>query len=174
MLEMIGPRAFIHNTAMSDFLQTWTLVRGRFDDAVAGLNQAQLTWRMQSGALTLGEMALHVAGVETSFGFQLRGQTPDGLDARLAAAATDGVVNDRPFPFASDEITPDLVAACLARSRDLIAPLLADPDAYRSVQVRSALGPIVDGTGAFARLAYHPGYHQGQVHLVRTAPGFPA
>lgn len=160
---------------MSDFGETWRLVRGRFDDAVAGLSEDQLNWRMHPEALTIGEMAIHVAGVEMSFISQLRGQTLEGQEAQLKAAATEGVVNGESFPFVPQEINPALVDWALATGRAAVEGMIENitPE-VRAVQIKSALGPIIDGTGAFARLAYHPGYHQGQVHLVKTAPGFPS
>lgn len=158
---------------MSDFGETWRLVRGRFDDAVAGLTAEQLNFRMQPDALTLGEMAIHVAGVEVSFVSQLLGQAPEGDLGRVKQAATDGVVNTNPFPFSADEIDGAKVAWALSEARGMVAGVIDDPDRLRDVQIVSALGPVIDGTGAFARLAYHPGYHQGQAHLIKTAPGYP-
>ena len=158
---------------MSDFGETWRLVRGRFDDAVAGLTDEQLRFRMQPDALTLGEMALHVAGVEVSFISQLLGQDLEGDLARLKHAATDGVVNDQDFPFAGHEIDADRVAWALGEARAMVADVIDYPDRVRAKQIVSALGPVIDGTGAFARLAYHPGYHQGQAHIIKTAPGYP-
>jgi len=158
---------------MSDFFQTWSLVRGRFIDAFNGLNQEQLNWRMHDGALTLAEMALHVAGVEVSFACQLKGDEATGLASRLKAASTDGVVNDRPFPFPPAECSPELVFEAFDLASDMVKPMIENPDPWRTKQIVSALGPTIDGTGAFARLAYHPGYHQGQAHLIKTANGFP-
>jgi hypothetical protein len=159
---------------VSDFAATWRLVRGRFDEAVSGLSQEQLNWRMHPDSLTLGEMAVHVAGVEVSFISQLRDDQLDAEAQRIKAAATDGVINEKPFPFSSAEITPEFVSAALTRGRSMAEPVISNPtDAIRAKQIVSALGPVIDGTGALARLAYHPGYHQGQAHLIRTAPGFP-
>jgi hypothetical protein len=158
---------------MTDFEATWRLVRGRFDEAVAGLSQEQLNWRLQPDALTLGEMAVHVAGVEVSFVSQLLQSEPDEFGRRISAASTDGVVNEKPFPFTPDEITPAMVTQALELGRKMAESVVIDPDPIRDRQIRSALGPMVDGTGALARLAYHPGYHQGQAQLIKTAPGFP-
>lgn len=159
---------------MNDFGDTWRLTRGRFDDAVRGLTTEQLHWRMQPDSLTLGEMALHVVGVEVSFISQILGQEPEGDEERLRKAATDGSVNDNPFPFESSEITAEKVEWALALGREKVAAIIDNvTDEIRGRQVKSALGPIVDGTGAFARIAYHPGYHQGQAYLIKTAPGFP-
>lgn len=158
---------------MSDFAETWRLVRGRFDAAILDLNPAQLNWRLHPDSLTLGEMALHVAGVEIWFLAQLDGRALEGEEARIAATATDGVVNDKPFPFSAEEVTPERVRAALEAARAQIDPAISSPDPYRAKQIVSALGPLIDGTGAFARIAYHPGYHQGQAHTIRSAPGFP-
>lgn len=160
---------------MSDFDASYQISRKRFEDAVAGLSQAQLNWRMHPGVLTIGEMALHVAGVEVWFLSQLQGRSLDDFEARLKEAATEGVVNDRPFPFAESEITPETVALALRIGRASAELGIQNPtDDLRGRTIQSALGPIIDGTGALARLAFHPGYHQGQVHLIVTAPGFPA
>ncbi len=159
---------------MSDFATTWELVRSRFDDALKGVTTEQLNWRLHPGSLTLGEMSLHVAGVEVSFISQLKGEELSGTMARVRAAATDGTVNDKPFPFATEEVTAEFVAQVLAEARAMTEPVIRNPDPYRNVTIVSALGPVIDGTGAFARLAYHPGYHQGQAHTIKTAPGFPA
>ncbi len=160
---------------MSDFAETWTLIRGRFDDAVLGLSHDQLNWRLQPGTLTLGEMALHVAGVEVSFVSQLLGDAVEGELDRVRRASTEGVINDLPFPFSTEEITPELVAWALATAGGMVhGPIHNLTPELRAVQIKSALGPMVDGTGAFARLAYHPGYHQGQAYIIKTAAGFPS
>jgi len=160
---------------MSDFAVTWRLSRGRFDEAISGLTRSQLTWRLHPGTLSLGQMALHVAGVEVSFSSQLTGAQLDEFASRVKACATDGVVNDRPFPFVDEEISPELIADALALGRAAVTPLMEAPtDDLRSKRIISALGPEIDGTGALARLSFHAAYHQGQAHLLRTAPGFPS
>jgi hypothetical protein len=40
-------------------------------------------------------------------------------------------------------------------------------------EIKSALGPMITGHGALARLAFHPGYHHGQAYLMLTSPDFP-
>jgi len=79
-------------------------------------------------------------------------------------------VNDKPFPFSVEEITVSRVAEALELGKAAVEPLITNPDPYREVKIVSALGPLIDGTGAFARLAYHPAYHQAQVYLTRSAP----
>ncbi|MDX2066357.1 MAG: DUF664 domain-containing protein [Fimbriimonadaceae bacterium] len=159
---------------MADFLATWALVRGRFDRELEGLTPAQLHFRLHPGALTLAEMAVHVAGVEVSFVTQLL-RTPLSPElARLKAAATDGSVNDRPFPFAKEELTAEFITDALRTGAEMARSILEHPrDEIRAREIVSALGPVIDGTGAMARLAYHPGYHQGQAYLIKTSPEFP-
>lgn len=159
---------------MTDFAVAWELSRGRFLEAVSGLNHSQLVWKMQPDCLSLGQMAVHVAGVEVSFASQLLDLQLDDFAVKVKAAATDGVVNDLPFPFADEELTPELVSRVLVDSRKMLEPLMVSlaPD-LRSKIIKSALGPMISGEGALARLAFHPAYHQGQAHLIVNAPGFP-
>jgi hypothetical protein len=159
---------------MSDFAAAWELSRARFVQALDGLSDAQLNWRLHPGTLTLAESAMHVAGVEVSFAAQLLELKLDGELARLRMAATDGVVNDLPFPYAADEMTAPKVATALETAREVVEPVIRAPgEAVLARQILSALGPVIDGRGALARLAFHAGYHQGQAHLIKTAPGFP-
>jgi uncharacterized damage-inducible protein DinB len=159
---------------MTDFAKTYELTRKRFDDSVLDLNHEQLNWRLHEDALSIGEMALHLAGVEIWFVAQLLGLELGEEDAKLAKCATDGSVNDLPFPYEVAEITPEKVKSALDRARQIAEPVITDPsDVIRTKELKSALGPIINGDGAFARISAHPFYHQGQVYLIRTAPGFP-
>jgi hypothetical protein len=55
-----------------------------------------------------------------------------------------------------------------------MGPLIEQPTAdILKKEIVSVLGPVITGEGAFARMAFHAAYHQGQVHMLRTAPGFP-
>ncbi len=159
---------------MSQFAVSWNLSRQRFKDALDGLTQEQLNWHIHPGALSLGEMAIHVAGVEVSFAHQLAEEPLDAFADRLRAAATDGVVNDKPFPFGQEEISLPTVHRALDVSRGFLEPLMQAPsnDVLRK-EIVSALGPMISGEGALARLAFHSAYHQGQAHLIKTSPAFP-
>ena len=159
---------------MSDFAVSYAISRGRFEESLAGIGQEGLNYRLHEGAATIGEMALHVAGVEVSFISQLSGCELDEFSHRLKAASTDGIVNELPFPFAPSEISPELVSKALAIGRGLVEPHInALTPELRQMELKSALGPMITGEGAFARLAFHPGYHQGQVYLIATSPNFP-
>jgi hypothetical protein len=159
---------------MEDFELTWRLTRGRFDDTVKGLTQEQLNWRLHPGALTIGEMVVHVAGVEVFFIRQLTDTPVDEFGQKVSDASTEGVVNDNPFPISPVELTPELAERALALARLMVESTLANPASIpEGKEIKSALGPTIDARGAFARLAYHPGYHQGQAHILKTAPAFP-
>jgi hypothetical protein len=120
-------------------------------------------------------MAVHVAGVELSFASQLLGVDLSENERRIKASATDGVVNDKPFPYSDQELTSTKVLEILGISKKMVEPLITSPSKeVLSKELVSALGPIITGEGAFARLAFHAAYHQGQAYLIRTAPGFPA
>lgn len=160
---------------MTDFAVTWELIRGRFDNELVGLNKEQLNWRLHPDALTIGESALHVGGAEINFVAQLLELELDLWESKIRDAATDSIVNDKPFPFQPDEIEPDMVTRALARAREIAGETIRNPsEVILNKRIVSVLGPIVDGRGALARLAYHPGYHQGQVHMIKTAPEFPS
>lgn len=159
---------------MSDFLAAYQISRTRFEDEVNNLTQQQLNWRMQPDSMTIGEAAMHVAGAEVNFISQLLGTPLDAYGDRLKKAATDGVVNSEPVPFSPEEITPDAVSQALAFGRAMAQPVISAPtDEVRATVIKSVLGPMIDGTGAIARLAFHPAYHQGQVYLMKQSPGYP-
>jgi len=157
----------------TDFIASWDLCRGRFDDSIRGLTHEQLNWRLQPNTLTAAESAIHVAGVELWF----YGQLMDDLRPewqRIYDSARAGVIDDRPFPFTPEEMTPEFVMGILDQAREIVRPLIENPSAETlAKEMESALGPIVKGHGALARLAFHPGYHHGQIHFLMTAPGFP-
>lgn len=159
---------------MSDFPASYDLSHGRFCESLKGLSAAQLNFKLHAEALTIGQMALHVAGVEVWFCAQCFGLELNEFQAKLAKAATDGSVNENPFPFADAEITPELISLAMAEGEASARKLFAELDAVMDVEITSALGPQITGYGAAARLAFHSGYHHGQAYLVRTAPGFPA
>lgn len=120
-------------------------------------------------------MAVHVAGVEVSFASQIRGKTLGPDEQRLKSAATEGVVNQNPFPYSSSEITSALVERAFGAGKEAIEPLMNEPSlADLQAQLKSALGPMISGEGALARLAFHPAYHQGQAYLLKNDPRFPS
>ncbi len=159
---------------MTDFAISWNLSRQRFVDEISGLNDEQLRWKPFNGALSIGQMALHLAGVETSFSTQLLGLPLTEEQTRFKAAATDGVVNDKLCPFAEEEITAEFVNHALQQAKELVEPIITEPsDELLTKELKSALGPIITGKGALARFAFHPAYHQGQAYLYKVMPGFP-
>ena len=160
---------------MSDFVVAWRLSRQRFDDEVLGLTAEQLNWRLYPNGLSIGEMALHVVGVEISFLSQLLGTALDADAVRVKRCATEGVVNEMPFPFYASLITPETVALWLKRGREIVEPVMAAPPSeVLEKEIVSALGPVITGEGALARLCFHPAYHQGQAYQMKGAEGFPS
>jgi uncharacterized damage-inducible protein DinB len=159
---------------MSQFSAAWELSRSRLFDTIKDLSSEQLRWRLHDQSLSIGEMVIHVAGVETSFCSQLAGSDLSPEQLRLKAAATDGVVNDLPFPYSESEITAETVAEAFAEGAKMVKPLIDQPtDEILSKEIVSALGPVITGAGAFTRLSFHAAYHQGQAYLIRTHPDFP-
>lgn len=159
---------------MTDFALSWTMSRQRFVDEIKDLNAEQLNWKIHEGALSIGQMAMHLAGVEVSFISQLKGMELAGLEAKIKSAAADGIVNDHPCPFTDEEITPASVAEVLEIAKTLAGPLIIEPTEQElGGQVKSVLGPIIDGKGVLTRLGFHAAYHQGQAYTYKTSPNFP-
>lgn len=158
---------------MNDFRMTWDLSRGRFIESFSNFNQEQLNWRMHPNTLTIAEMALHVAGVEVSFAAQLMGMALDEEQELIRACSTQGVVNDDPFPISHELLTPQYVKKAMQVGKNFAETLFVQGEGLRQKELKSALGPIITGEGAFARLAMHALYHQGQVYLMATDPRFP-
>lgn len=160
---------------MNDFHTTYNLSRGRFDEAVFPLTNSQLNWRSHPGSLTIGEMALHLAGVEIWFSGQILGLELNPSETLLTRCATEGVVNGLPFPISAVDITAELVEQSLNNARKFAIRLFeADSPEIRAIQLQSALGPVISAEGAMARFSFHPAYHHGQAYLLITATEFPA
>ncbi len=159
---------------MSDFAASWQLSRQRLIDEVSDLNQEQLNWKIHPNSLSIAEGLMHVAGVEVSFATQLMDTRLDEYTTRLKTAATDGVVNERVFPYSAEEMTLEFILQALEVSKSLVEPVITSPtETILKKEMVSALGPVITGYGALTRLGFHSAYHQGQSHMIRTAPGFP-
>lgn len=153
---------------------TWELTRNRMIAAYKDMNHEQLSFRLFPNTLTIGEMVAHVYGVEISFASQILGAELNELESRLKAAATDGAVNDNPFPFSADELTPEFLAQAEMIALAWSNKVILDPTPeIRNAELVSALGPVITGAGALARLGYHPGYHHAQIYMVSQSPDFP-
>lgn len=160
---------------MNDFLATYEITRGRFSDAVTKLTSAQLNFRQNPNTLTAAEMALHVAGIEISYASQLFESHLSPEDELLARCATEGSINDLPFPVPAEELTPERVARSLERGRAAAISLFESADSeIRNKVIPSALGPLMNGQGAMARLSAHAFYHLGQVYMIAQSPDYPA
>lgn len=139
-----------------------------------GLTQEQLVWKPYDTALSIGQMALHVAGVEAFFIRQLTHATFTDAEKRIEACSTQGVVNSEPFPYSDEEITPERVKSALVWSLGLVQPHIEAPTAeFLERELVSALGPVITGEGALARMAFHPAYHHGQAYQIKNDPRFP-
>jgi hypothetical protein len=158
----------------SQFSVTWKISRGRLVETLSDLNDEQMRWRIHPDCLTIGEAGLHVAGVEMMFISQLLDLHLSPEQTRIKACAMDGAVNDNPFPLKPEEITAKLVMETLDMTKALVEPVISAPSPeVLEKEIVSALGPIINGEGALARLSFHSAYHQGQAYLMRGAPGFP-
>ncbi len=159
---------------MSDFSTTWKLSRGRLLDSIKGLSHNQLNYRLFPNTLTIGEMAIHVFGVEVSFVSQILNLELDEFGQKIKACATEGAVNDNPFPYSAEEITTELIERAEQLGLQMSEKIIYYPTPeIRKATLISALGPEINGEGALARMGFHPGYHHAQVYMIRQSPDFP-
>ena len=113
--------------------------------------------------------------METKFAAGVDGLELDELMQRVLASATDGVTHDKPFPFTAEELTPEFLKRVLDAAKSIWEPIVLDPTPERRLATLvSALGPVITGEGAMARLTFHAGYHQGQAYQMKHSPDFPA
>lgn len=159
---------------MTDFAKSWQLSRGRLLAEIDGLTHEQLNYRIHPHHLSAGQAVVHVAGVEIWFTAQLTGTSLSDELSKVAKCATEGVVNENPFPFSDDQLTPEFVSWAASEAEKMVKPHIENPSgAFLEGELKSALGPMISGEGALARFAFHPAYHQGQIYLCKTAPDFP-
>lgn len=160
---------------MSDYLAPWRLGRDRFLASFEGLSESQLRFVADYYPNSIGQLAIHVAGSEVFMALHILKIEPrNEFERKVFLSVTDGMLNENVFPFEPHEITRETIDEALRLGESLIEPLLqnASPE-HRKVRFASPLGPEIDGDGAFARMAFHASYHQGQVYIIRNAPNFP-
>lgn len=160
---------------VSDYLSPWRLGRDRFVASFEGLSESQLRFVADYYPNSIGQLAIHVAGSEVFMALNILQLEPrDDFERKVYHSVTDGMLNDKVFPFEAHEITRETIGQALRLGESLIEPLLQNPTPeHRKVRFGSPLGPEIDGDGAFARMTFHASYHQGQVYIIRNAPNFP-
>ncbi|MBN8689608.1 MAG: hypothetical protein J0L72_02320 [Armatimonadetes bacterium] len=152
---------------MTDFLTTYRLTRQRFDDLVRSFPEQHFHHRIVAETLTMAEMAMHVAGVEIYVITSLLVRETNEWEKRMIGCAFNGVVNNNPFPFSESEMTRESMLNALDEARKLTESVMSSgDDSIRRREIKSVLGPMIDGDGAMARLCAHPFYHQGQGYLI--------
>jgi len=160
---------------MHDLLTIWQFTRTRLAQAIAGLNEAQLNWRLFEGAHSIAEYLYHVAGAELYWAHHLgRWQPADEFEAGVLACATDSFLNEKPFPLPQSVCTLYDVERALNLSRAHLSPILESPTPEQLAKpVRSPIGDPVTGREGLIRVAQHAAYHTGQIWLMRMHPAFP-
>lgn len=161
---------------MSDLGSVWLFTRSRLAPAHEGLTARQLLWQPYVSGHCIAEYLLHIAGAEHYWAARLTGREPAAteFEAKLDRAVIDGFLEDRPFPFASYELTRDTIERALAFTFDEIKPVFDTPTPEMlEMPLVSPIGDPVTGQAGLIRLAQHAAYHTGQIWLLRQHPGFP-
>lgn len=160
---------------MSELATVWRFTRRRLAQAIEGLTDAQLTWRMSDGAHSIAEYLYHVAGVELYWAHHLRGWQPaDDFEAGVLQCTCDSFLNAQPFPLSQAQCNAADVERALQLAYAQLAPLIESPTPEQLAKpVRSPIGDPIDGREGLIRAAQHAAYHTGQVRLMRMHPKFP-
>ncbi|MGQ9656691.1 MAG: DinB family protein [Fimbriimonadales bacterium] len=160
---------------MSEIAAVWHFTRRRLAQAIEGLTDAQLNWRMFDGAHSIAEYLYHVAGVELYWAHHLGGWQPaDAFQAGALQCTCDSFLNEQPFPLAQAHCTAADVARALQLAHEQFAPLIESPTSEQLAKpVRSPIGDPIDGREGLIRAAQHAAYHTGQIWLMRMHPQFP-
>ncbi|MCS7208998.1 MAG: DinB family protein [Fimbriimonadales bacterium] len=161
---------------MSELAALWRFTRARLAQAIEGLTDAQLNWRMFAGAHSIAEYLYHVAGAELYWAHHLGGWQPaDEFEAGVLACTRDSFLNDAPFPLAASLCNTTDVHRALNLSYAQLAPIIDSPTPEQLAKpVRSPIGDPIDGREGLIRVAQHPAYHTGQIWLIRMHPEFPS
>lgn len=162
-------------TEMSDLASVWRFTRIRLAQAIEGLTDAQLSWRLFEGAHSIAEYLYHVAGVELYWAHHLASWQPaDAFEAGVLACTCDSFLNEKPFPLSQSLCNTADVKRALELASERFAPLIESPTPEQLAKpVRSPIGDPIDGREGLVRAAQHAAYHTGQIWLMRMHPNFP-
>lgn len=159
---------------MWEVAQVWHFTRKRLTQALEGLDDAKLNFRLMPHLHTIAEYLYHVAGVEFYWVHHLGGYAPQNeFEACLLRCATDSFLNTAPFPFPRDACTCEGVQNALQFTFERFRPLIENPSAEMlDKPVVSPIGDPIDGREALIRTAQHASYHTGQIWLIRMSQGW--
>lgn len=163
---------------MSQFAEVWNFTRARLAEAIEGLSEEQLAWRLYPDAHNVFELVYHVAGVEHYWATRLTGLNPSATEyeALLDLAVHGGFL--RPGVGGPFRESKHLSARALNETLDFtearLKPVMENPtDAQLQMVLSSPTGQEVVGHEALAQIAQHASYHTGQIWLASMSPKFP-
>ncbi|MCX7924513.1 MAG: DinB family protein [Fimbriimonadales bacterium] len=160
---------------MQQIADIWKFTRARLAQAIEGLSDAQLNWRMFEGAHSIAEYLYHVAGAELYWSHHLGDWQPaNEFEADVLACCTDSFLNEKPFPLSQSLCNARDVARALGFSYETLAPIIESPTPEQLAKpLRSPIGDAITGREGLIRVAQHAAYHTGQIWLMRMHPEFP-
>jgi uncharacterized damage-inducible protein DinB len=90
---------------MSEIATVWQFTRRRLAQAIEGLSDAQLNWRLFDGAHSIAEYLYHVAGVELYWAHHLGGWQPaDDFEAGVLQCTLRFVSEREAVPATPDAL----------------------------------------------------------------------
>lgn len=163
---------------MSDFAVVWRFARSQLDNALDGLSDAQMLWRLYPEAHNIGEIVYHIAGYEHYWTARLTGADPAATEyeALLDLAVLNGFLREGVGgPFRDPKyLSASAGLEALEFTRARLEPLISRPGKeHLERQIQSPLGDTISGREGLARLAQHAAYHTGQIWQIAQSPAFP-
>ncbi len=163
---------------MTIYAEVWNFTRARLAEAIEGLSEEQLSWRLYPEAHTIFEMVYHVAGVEHYWSSRMTGRDPAATDfeALLDLAVHGGFLREGvggPFREAK-YLTAAALDQAIAFTGERVRLIMENPtEAQLAMVLESPVGDSVTGAQGLARLSQHASYHTGQIWLASMSPRFP-
>lgn len=159
---------------MWEIAEVWHFTRKRLAQAIEGLDDTQLNFRLFPNAHSIAEYLYHVAGGELYWVHHLGGRpVEDDFESRLLRCITDSFLNELPFPLPQNACTREQVLQALEVTFQLLRPLIENPTPeILKKRVVSPIGDSIDGREALIRIAQHASYHTGQIWLIRMSQGW--
>lgn len=163
---------------MTQFAEVWNFTRARLAEAIEGLSEEQLAWRLYPDAHNVFEVVYHVAGVEHFWTSRLTGNNPSATEyeALLDLAVHGGFLREGVGgPFREPKyLTAKALDDTLAFTAERLRPLIECPtEAQLKMVLTGPTGETVLGCEALAQVAQHASYHTGQIWLASMSPKFP-
>ncbi len=163
---------------MTQYAEVWHFTRARLAQAIDGLSDEQLAWRLYPEGHNICEIVYHIAGCEHYWSARMTDRDPAAtqFEALLDQAVHEGFLREGvggPFRDPKQQTLQALNDA-LAFSGERLKPVIEGPTPEQlAMPLLSPIGDKVTGEQGLIRICQHAGYHTGQIWQMSMSPRFP-